>query len=82
MTGDKLTVVKTTGDELTGDELTVAENARNVDMLAGGLGFIEETAGEVQGKVSEDLAGGRIRQNYSFKNPFIIVIFNGILNIP
>ena len=57
LTGDKLTVVKTTGDEL-----TVAENARDVDMLAGGLGFIEETAGEVQGKVSEDLAGGRIRQ--------------------
>ena len=57
LTGDKLTVVKTTGDEL-----TVAENARDVDMLAGGLGFIEETAGEVQGKVSEDLAGGSIRQ--------------------
>ena len=55
LTGDKLTVVKTTGDEL-----TVAENARDVDMLAGGLGFIEETAGEVQGKVSEDLAGGSI----------------------
>ena len=62
LTGNKLAVVKTTGDELTGDELTVAENARDVDMLAGGLGFIEETAGEVQGKVSEDLAGGRIRQ--------------------
>ena len=62
MTGDKFTAVKTTGDELNGDELTVAENARDVDMLAGGLGFIEETAGEVQGKVSEDLAGGRIRQ--------------------
>ena len=62
MTGDKLTVVKTTGDELTGDELSVAENARDVDMLAGGLGFIEETAGEVQGKVSEDLAGCSIRQ--------------------
>ena len=62
LTGDKFTAVKTTGDELNGDELTVAENARDVDMLAGGLGFIEETAGEVQGKVSEDLAGGRIRQ--------------------
>ena len=62
LTGDKLTVVKTTGDELTGDELTVAENARDVDMLAGGLGFIEEAAGEVQGKVSEDLAGGSILQ--------------------
>ena len=57
LTGDELTVVKTTGDEL-----TVTENARDVDMLAGGLGFIEETAGEVQGKVSEDLAGGSIRQ--------------------
>ena len=55
LTGDKWTVVKTPGDEL-----TVAENARDVDMLAGGLGFIEETAGEVQGKVSEDLAGGSI----------------------
>ena len=62
LTGDKFTAVKTTGDELNGDELTVAENARDVDMLAGGLGFIEETAGEVQGKVSEDLAGGSIRQ--------------------
>ena len=60
LTGDKLTAVKTTEDELNGDELTVAENARDVDMLAGGLGFIEETAGEVQGKVSEDLAGGSI----------------------
>ena len=55
LTGDELTVVKTTGDEL-----TVAENT--ADMLAGGLGFIEETADEVQGKVSEDLAGGSIRQ--------------------
>ena len=41
-------------------ECTVAENT--VDMLAGGLGFIEETADEVQGKVSEDLAGGSILQ--------------------
>ena len=57
MTGDKLTVVKTTGDEL-----TVAEKTRDVDMLAGGLGFIEEAAGEVQGNVSEDLAGGSILQ--------------------
>ena len=57
LTGDKLTVVKTTGDEL-----TVAEKTGDVDMLAGGLGFIEEAAGEVQGKVSEDLAGGSIRQ--------------------
>ena len=67
MTGDKLTVVKTTGDELTvtentGDELTVAEKIGDVDMLAGGLGFIEEAAEEVQGNVSEDLAGGSILQ--------------------
>ena len=55
MTGDNLTMVKTTGDEL-----TVAENAKDVDMLAGGLGFIEEAAREVQGKISEDLAGGSI----------------------
>ena len=62
MTGDELTVAENAGDDFTGDELTVAENARDVDMLAGGLGFIEETEGEVQGKVSEDLAGGSILQ--------------------
>ena len=51
-----------TGDKLIVDELTVTENNGDVDMLAGGLGFIEEAAEEVQGKVSEDLAGGSIRQ--------------------
>ena len=50
LTGDKWTVVKTPGDEL-----TVAENARNVDMLAGGLGFIEEAAGEVPQQLPCDL---------------------------
>ena len=71
-----------TGDKLIVDELTVTENNGDVDMLAGGLGFIEEAVGEVQGKVSEDLAGGSIRQKIFCKNPFMIVIFNGILNIP
>ena len=62
LTGDKLTVVKTTGDELTVTENAGDNFTGDVDMLAGGLGFIEEAAGEGQGKVSEDLAGDSIRQ--------------------